>query len=168
MLVVGFVLYERGFKIISMQTLFLTAVLILSFFPRLFFSLGFWLSVGGVYYIYLFLLYFKNLGKIYQFILLPVWVYLMMLPHSLFIFENFSLWHPLSIIWSILFSIFYPLSILLHIFGIGDLFDNLLIQLIHTPITPINFTISWQTEMFFIILSLLSMKMIKPTLFQHH
>jgi competence protein ComEC len=156
MFVVGFGLYERGFKIISMQTLFLTAVLILSFFPRLFFSLGFWLSVGGVYYIYLFLLYFKKLGKIYQFVLLPVWVYLMMLPHSLFIFKSFSLWHPLSIIWSILFSIFYPLSILFHILGIGDLLDNSLVWLINIPTTPVDITISWYVELLFILISILA------------
>ena len=154
MLVVGFVLYDRGFRIISMQTLFITAVLILSFFPRLFFSLGFWLSIGGVYYIYLFLLYFQNLNKIYQSVLLPIWVYIMMLPHSLFIFENFSLWHPFSIVWSILFSIFYPLSILLHIFGVGDLLDNPLIWLINIPITPYHINISWHVEILFILLSL--------------
>jgi len=169
MLIVGFVLYDRGFKIISMQTLFLTAVLILSFFPRLFFSLGFWLSIGGVYYIYLFLLYFKNIDKFWQFILLPIWVYIMMLPHSLFIFENFSIWHPLSIIWSILFTIFYPLSIFIHLIGMGDLFDGMLNWLINIPVTPIRFTISWHVEVLFIIVSILGMWIdkIKVTLFQH-
>jgi len=53
MLVVGFVLYDRGIKIISMQTLFVTVILLLSFFPKLLFSLGFWLSVSGVFYIFL-------------------------------------------------------------------------------------------------------------------
>jgi len=57
MLLVGFVLYDRGIKIISMQTLFITLILLLSLFPRLFFALGFWLSMAGVFYIFLFLLF---------------------------------------------------------------------------------------------------------------
>ena len=155
MLIIGFLLYDRGFKILSMQTLFLTTILILSFFPRLFFSLGFWLSIMGVYYIYLFLLYFKKLNKTYQFILIPIWVYIMMLPHSIFIFENFSLYHPLSILWSIVFSIFYPLSILLHLIGLGDILDNSLVWLLHLNTTPIKLYISWHVEILFILLSLI-------------
>ena len=123
MLVVGFFLYDRGYKIISMQTLLLTVLLILSFFPRLFFALGFWLSVAGVFYIFLFLLYFKHLSALKQFFFIPVWVYLMMLPYSLFIFENFSFYHPLSIVWTSLFTLFYPLSIFLHLFGFANGLD---------------------------------------------
>jgi competence protein ComEC len=130
MLIVGFVLYDRYIKIISMQTLFVTAVLLLVFFPRLFFSLGFWLSVSGVFYIFLFLIYFSNLSKIKQFILLPIWIYIMMLPFSVIIFGNFSIYHPLSIIWTTIFSIFYPLSILLHLIGFADIVDGLLKNLI--------------------------------------
>jgi len=161
MLVIGFVLYELGFKILSMQTLFLTAILILSFFPRLFFSLGFWLSIGGVYYIYLFLLYFKNMGKFWQFILLPIWVYLLMLPHSIFIFKNFSLYHPLSIIWSIGFTLFYPLSIFLHIIGEGNILDPYLNWLINLKPIPINLHISWHVEVVFILLSIGGIFLIK-------
>ncbi len=60
MLLVGFVLYDRGIKIISMQTLSLTIILILSFAPKLFFALGFWLSVSGVFYIFLFLIHLSD------------------------------------------------------------------------------------------------------------
>ena len=130
MLVVGFVLYDRGIKIVSMQTLFLSVLLILSFFPRLFFSLGFWLSSCGVFYIFLFLIHFKHLSKLWQFILLPIWVYILMLPFSLAIFENFSIYHPLSIIWTTLFTLFYPLSIFLHVINFGDFFDAPLLWLI--------------------------------------
>ncbi len=126
MLIIGFVLYDRGFKIISMQTLLLSVVLLLAFFPKLFFALGFWLSVSGVFYIFLFLIHFKHLSKVWQFILVPIWVYLLMLPYSLAIFESFSIYHPLSIIWTSLFSIFYPLSIVLHIIGLGSVFDSTL------------------------------------------
>ncbi len=130
MLIIGFILYDRGYKIISMLTLVLTIFLLLSFFPRLVFSLGFWLSVSGVFYIFLFLIHFKNLSKFWQFILVPIWVYIMMLPLSLVIFENFSIYHPLSIIWTSLFTLFYPLSILLHMIGFGNFFDSSLQSLI--------------------------------------
>ncbi len=57
---------------------------------------------------------------------ISVLVYLFMLPVSLYIFGNFSLYHPLSIILSILFTPFYPISILLHLVGHGDYFDTFL------------------------------------------
>jgi len=123
MLLIGFVLYDRGIVIISMQTLFVSVVLLLALFPKLFFALGFWLSVGGVFYIFLFLIHFKELSYWWQFFLLPVWIYLMMLPYSLGVFGNFSLHHPLSILWTSLFVIFYPLSLVLHILGVGSLLD---------------------------------------------
>lgn len=130
MLVVGYVLYDRGLKIISMQTLFLTLLLLLSFFPKLLFSLAFWLSASGVFYIFLFALHTKNMNKIALFFLLPIFVYLEMLPFSLTIFEIFSLVHPLSILWSELFTLFYPMSILLHIGGFGGVLDVWLLKLL--------------------------------------
>jgi len=163
MLVVGFVLYDRGFKIISMQTLLVSGILILSFFPRLFFSLGFWFSIGGVYYIYLFLMLFQNLKKIWIFILLPIWIYTMMLPHTLFIFNNFSAIHPASILLSIAFGVFYPLSIVLHIFGFGDLTDGIIKWILSIKTTPIQIHISWQIEILFILFSLLILYIKKPT-----
>ena len=126
MLIIGFILYDRGIKIVSMQTLLLTVILLLALFPKLLFSLGFWLSVSGVFYIFLFMIHFKHLSKIWQFIIIPFWVYILMLPYSLVIFSNFSIYHPLSIIWTSLFTIFYPLSILMHLVGFGNLFDGVL------------------------------------------
>jgi len=131
MLVIGFLLYDRGVEVFSIQTLFITIALLLALFPSLIFSIGFWLSVGGVFYIFLFIIYFKNLSKLWQFILLPFWVYLMMLPYSLVIFGNFSLYHPLSIIWTSLFTLFYPLSILLHLLNYGNLLDPLVQGFMH-------------------------------------
>ncbi len=130
MFVIGFVLYDRGIKILSMQTLFVTVVLLLSFFPRLFFSVGFWLSVSGVFSIFVFLLLFQNRSKLFQFFALPVWVYVTMLPLSVGLFGNFNPLHPLSIVWTILFSFFYPLSLLLHFIGFGGSLDFILEWLI--------------------------------------
>jgi len=140
MFLIGFILYDRGVKIVSMQTLFVSVSLILSFHPALFFSVGFWLSVSGVFYIFLFLIYFKELHRYLQFIFLPIWIYLMMLPYSVVLFHNFSIYHPLSILWSVLFSIFYPLSFVLHILHLGDLLDPMLKSLLSLN-TNANITI---------------------------
>jgi len=134
MLLVGFFFYDRGMKVLSMQTLGVSVLLLLALFPRLFFSLGFWLSVGGVFYIFLFLTQFKDITKKWSYTLLPLWIYLMMLPYSLAIFANFSLYHPLSIVWTSLFVFFYPLSLFLHLIGVGSLLDFVLDFLLHLDI----------------------------------
>ena len=154
MLLVGFILYDRGFEIISMQTLFITVILLLALFPRLFFSLGFWLSVSGVYYIMLFLVHFKELSVWKQFVLIPIWVYLAMLPVSLYIFNNFSLWHPLSILFSVMFTLFYPLSLLLHFTGLGALLDPLLSWIVHTPLEAHKVSLPRWFIILYIMLSL--------------
>jgi len=164
MFVIGFILYDRAVEILSMQTLFLTILFILSLSPRLIFSIGFWLSVSGVFYIFLFLIYFKELTKRQQFFLLPLWIYFFMLPYSLLIFGNFSLYHPLSIILTMLFSIFYPLSAFLHIIGFGNLFDNLLAILLEVDTHSITLSLSKLYTLLLIPLSLLSI-FYKPALY---
>ncbi len=157
MLIVGFVLYDRGVEVLSMETLLLTILLILALFVRLFFSLGFWLSSSGVFYIFLFLIFFKRHSKLWQFLILPLWVYLMMLPYSLVIFANFSIYHPLSILWTSLFTLYYPLAILLHILGHGDLLDFLLRNLMQLGEESILIEISYYFLVVQILLSLLTL-----------
>lgn len=130
MLLIGYFLYDRGIEVVSMQTLFLTVVILIAFYPILLFSLGFWLSVAGVFYIFLFLRYFKSLKRWYIFFLLPPFVYLMMLPYSIYFFHIFSVYNPLSVVWTELFTIFYPISIIAHLLGFGAVFDNLLVKLL--------------------------------------
>jgi competence protein ComEC len=156
MLIIGFALYDRGIKIISMQTLLLTGILLLVIFPKLLFSLGFWLSISGVFYIFLFLIHFKHLGKIWQFIIIPFWVYILMLPFSLTIFSNFSIYHPLSIIWTSLFTIFYPLSIFLHLVGFGNLFDGVLENFIFLAQNQTSVELDVKWLVLHIVLSLVS------------
>jgi len=156
MLLVGFILYDRGVKIISMQTLFVSVILLLALFPKLIFALGFWLSVAGVFYIFLFLIHFKELSKWWQFFLLPIWIYIMMLPYSLGIFSNFSLYHPLSIIWTSIFVVFYPLSLLLHFLGFGDLLDFALRFLLELDVNAKSVELHYSWLFFEILLSVLS------------
>jgi len=156
MFIIGFVLYDRGIEIISTQTLLLTAIVLLAFIPRLLFSLGFWLSISGVFYIFLFLIHYKNLSKLWQFILLPFWVYILMLPFSLAIFSNFSIYHPLSVLWTSLFILFYPFSIFLHIIDYGDIFDKILLLFIDLGANGYNTSLSYKWLFIHIFLSLLS------------
>ena len=156
MLIIGFILYDRGIKIISMLTLLLTVVLLISFFPRLFLSIGFWLSVSGVFYIFLFLIHFKELSKVWQFVLIPFWVYLLMLPYSIIIFGNFSIYHPLSILWTSIFTLFYPLSICLHLINQGDLLDRTLQSLLRLNTGEIKISLDWMWLVAQIALSLIS------------
>lgn len=129
MLIIGYFLYDRGVKIISMQTLFVSVLLLIALFPKLLLSIAFWLSVGGVFYIFLYLLYFTHLQKWVTFVALPIFVFFMMFVSSLYIFEIFSPLQLISIILTFAFIIFYPIEIALHILEFGDLFDSYLIKL---------------------------------------
>ena len=83
--------------------------------------------------------------KTWQFFLLPIWIYILMLPYSLALFSNFSLYHPLSMIWTFLFTLFYPLSILFHLLGVGYWSDFALVWLIELDphATTLNLNIWW-------------------------
>ncbi len=142
MLIVGYVLHDRGVKIVSMQTLFVTLVILISLWPRLFFAMGFWLSVSGVYFIFLYLRYFSELPKQIAFFAVPTWVYLMMSPIALVLFGNYSLYHPLSIIWSILFTLFYPLALFLHLVGFGESMDGVLHFFLMSELDGKHFTLA--------------------------
>lgn len=156
MFVIAFILYDRGAEILSMQTLILTLSILLALFPRLLFEVGFWLSVTGVFYIFLFLIHFKKLNKYILTLLLSLWVYVMMLPYSLALFGNFSLYHPLSVVLSILFTLFYPLSIILHLIGFADIFDHSLLMLFSLHTDPIKLHFPLALLFSFILLSLWS------------
>ena len=158
MLIVGYFLYDRGLKVVSMQTLFLTVVLLIAFMPKLLFSIGFWLSVSGVFYIFLFLIHLGEMKKLSIFLLLPLFVYLAMLPFSLYIFGIFSLWHPVSIIWTTLFTLFYPLSIVMHFVGFGGVFDGSLLKLLSLGENPHTLHVSSLAFYLHVGLSLLAVR----------
>ncbi len=152
MLVIGYILYIRHIEIISFQTLLLTTVLLLSFFPTLLFSLSFWFSVSGVFYIFLFLRYFIFLKPWQIFILLNFWVFFMMLPVVHIVFGLFSLYQLTSPFLSILFIVFYPLELFLHIINHGDLLDGMILKLFAIKTTIIQM----KTPLWFLVLFVLS------------
>lgn len=129
MLFMGFIFFDRGVKLISFSSLSVTVLLLLSLFPALVFSLGFWLSVLGVSMIFLILEHFSHLKKWQLFFLLQWLVFILMMPWIVFIFTKFSLGQLLSPLISIVFIAFYPLSILLMSLGWADSLDSILVWL---------------------------------------
>ena len=153
MLIVGYILHDRGLKIVSIQTLLFTAIVLLALWPKLLFSLGFWLSIGGVYFIFLYFHYFTKVSAKISFIGIAVWVYLLMTPVSLVLFGNYSLYHPLSILWSLLFTVFYPLSLLLHALGFGALLDGVLVFGLSTDLQGSKMIVEKGWLLFYLLLS---------------
>ena len=152
-------------KLLSFSTLIICILFIIALFPKLLFSLSFWFSICGVFYIFLFLSYFKHINKILLFVFLNVWLYLAINPISHYFFELTSIVQISSPIFTMLFSLFYPIELFLHIFNIGYLFDSYIDILLNYNIS-IAFV---KTNIYFLILyivfSLLSIKSKKYFIF---
>ena len=129
MMAFAFFLFHRNIRILSFEVLAVAVLFILAIKPTLLFSIGFWFSVSGIFYIYLFLHYFKESNRWFIFVMINVWVYFAMIPVVHFIFPDFTFWQLLSPLLSIGFGIFYPLEMLLHLVGFGGLLDGLLEKL---------------------------------------
>ena len=156
MFIFGLFLLRNNIKLLSFETLFIVVVCILALFPKLLFSLSLWFSVAGVFYIFLFLHYFKDLDKYIQLILFNFWIYLAMNPIVHYFFTTTTLEQLLSPIFTLLFTIFYPFVALLHILQIGNLLDNLLLSLINYDLTPIDIETPFLFFLFYIVISVLS------------
>jgi len=141
MFILGIIFLRSNIKLFSFSTLLLVVLIIIALFPKLIFSLSLWFSTIGVFYIFLFLQYYKNLNKIILFFLFNIWIYLAMNPIVHFFFPIISLEQLYSPIFTIVFSLFYPVELFLHIINCGDLFDKYIeILLTYEVITKEIFT----------------------------
>lgn len=129
MIAVGYWLYDRGIKVVSLQTLLITLGVLLAFFPKLFFSLGFWFSSFGVLSIFIFIRYYEHWKPWQIFLALHIWCYVVLLPISLSIFGTFGWWHMGSIPLALIFNLYYPAVLVLHLTPWGDFFDPYLIKM---------------------------------------
>lgn len=144
MFIFALFLLRHNIKIISFETLFIITIFLIAVFPKLLFSLSFWFSISGVFYIFLFLHYFKNLNRYIQILLFNFWIYLAMNPITHYFFATTSQEQLFSPILTLLFTIFYPISVLFHILGIGDILDSILLYLVNYEISSIEvFTPFW-------------------------
>lgn len=146
-----FVLYS-GISLLSYKLLFTCIIFILALFPKIFFSVGFWLSCAGVFYIYLYLQYFKSINKIYSLFLLNIIVFLNMLIIAHYFFYIFSPWQIISPLLTIAFVVFYPLMLFLHIIDFGFILDSPLLLLINYDF----FNVELQTPLWLLCVFLIS------------
>lgn len=158
MSIFAYVLYDRGIKIFSFSSLFIVVGFLIALWPKLLFSLGFWFSVSGVFYIFLFLHHMKALKAWQSFILMHIWVYLAMLPIVHYFFGSFSLMQLLSPLLTMLFILFYPLSLFLHLLGIGHSLDWVLEELLGLSIIVSEEFVPLWFFLFIILISLLAIK----------
>jgi competence protein ComEC len=153
MFIFGIFLLRNNIKLLSFETLFIIICIIIALFPKLLFSLSLWFSVSGIFYIFLFIKYFKDINKYIQFIIFNFWIYFAINPIIHYFFDTTAIEQLYSPIATILFTIFYPLTAFLHIINAGWLFDTLLLKLLYLNIEVQNiFTPLW----FFILYLLVS------------
>lgn len=129
----GFLACFFGVRLLSFKLLILACCIAIALLPKLLFSVGFLLSVCGVWYIFLFLkhtqAFFKTssfLMRSFQVISLSVLVFLNMLIVAHAFFPMFSPYQLFSIPLGLIFIVFFPLSLLLHAVGLRSLLDHLL------------------------------------------
>ncbi|RVZ25778.1 ComEC family DNA internalization-related competence protein [Helicobacter pylori] len=129
----GFLACFFGVRLLSFKLLILACCIAIALLPKLLFSVGFLLSVCGVWYIFLFLkhtqIFFKTssfLMRSFQAIALSVLVFLNMLIVAHAFFPMFSPYQLFSIPLGLIFIVFFPLSLFLHAVGLGSLLDHLL------------------------------------------
>jgi competence protein ComEC len=135
MLVLGWGALLLGIELLSFRFLLVTGAMLLAFKPALIFSMGFWLSMTGVFFIFLLLKYFGHLSEwIVGGVILPVGVFWLMLPVGHALFPTVSPWQFLSPLLSLLFIPFYPLAMLLHLLGLGGVLDGTLSWLFALPL----------------------------------
>ncbi|GAA8244592.1 ComEC/Rec2 family competence protein [Helicobacter pylori] len=129
----GFLACFFGVRLLSFKLLILACCIAIALLPKLLFSVGFLLSVCGVWYIFLFLkhtqIFFKTssfLRRSFQVISLSALVFLNMLIVAHAFFPMFSPYQLFSIPLGLIFIVFFPLSLFLHAVGLGSLLDNIL------------------------------------------
>lgn len=135
----GFLFLIKNLKILSFWTLFLTIILSVAIFPNLLFSIGFYFSCLGVFYIYLYMHHFKfGSGKkavVLNIIVFNIYVYFAMNIPVYHFFETLAFTQIAVIPIGYIFTIFYPLSAFLHLIGQGGLMDEMLLNFLNYEVT---------------------------------
>ncbi|RRS32710.1 MAG: transporter [Epsilonproteobacteria bacterium (ex Lamellibrachia satsuma)] len=125
MVFAGWAVLLLGIELLSFTFLTTIVLILTALFPSLLVSLGFWLSVTGVFYIFLLLQYTKVFNKwLITLVFIPFGIFILMLPIIHTVFGTTSISQLLSPLLSLLFIPFYPLVMLLHLVGSGDVFDT--------------------------------------------
>ncbi len=141
----GFLACFFGVRLLSFKLLILACCIAIALLPKLLFSVGFLLSVCGVWYIFLFLkhtqAFFKTssfLMRSFQVISLSALIFLNMLIIAHAFFPMFSPYQLFSIPLGLIFIVFFPLSLFLHAVGLGSLLDPILNMPLAIPTISIS------------------------------
>ena len=156
MLVLTIYFLRSNIKIVSYTNLFFTFLIVIALFPKFLFSLGFWFSIIAVFYIFLFIQYFKNLNKYFQIIFFNVWMFLVFNPIVHFYFPQTTYEQFLSIVINILFAIFYIFEIVAHIFGFAIYFDGFIKDFLSYEMNVFNVKTPFYFLLIFMIFSFAS------------
>lgn len=156
MLVFGVFLLRYNIKILSFKMLFFLTFFIISFFPKFLFSLGFWFSILAVFYIFLYVRYFKNFNKYIQLVFFNFWIFFAMNPIIHYFFEITSIKQLVSPFISIVFIVFYPFELISHIFNIGGLLDDYLLYFINSSIDIYKVLTPFWFFCFYLLISFVS------------
>ncbi|CUU40167.1 MULTISPECIES: ComEC/Rec2 family competence protein [Helicobacter] len=143
MAVCGFLVVYSGIKLFSFRLLVVVVCVCVAFFPRLIFSIGFGLSVSGVFFIYLFVKYVRLDSKVLYVLLFNTLIFFDMLPLTHWFFPYFTSLSLLSIPISLLFVVFFPAMLIAHIVGVGALCDEFLQWAMNLQINSIEFYTPW-------------------------
>jgi len=156
MFILGIYFLRVNIKVLSFGTLSLVTMIIIALFPKLLFSLSLWFSVAGVFYIFLFIQYFKDMNKIVAFFLFNVWIFLAINPIIHMFFGTTSLQQLYSPIFTISFTLFYPIELFLHIIGQGDILDKFITIWLNLDISSKNIITPTWVFISYLIISLFS------------
>jgi competence protein ComEC len=156
MLVLTIYFLRSNIKIVSYANLFFTFLIVVALFPKFLFSLGFWFSIIAVFYIFLFVQYFKNLNKYFQIIFFDFWMFLVFNPIVHYYFPQTTYEQFLSIIINILFAIFYIFEIVAHIFGFTIYFDGFIKDFLSYEMNVFNVKTPFYFLLIFMIFSFAS------------
>ncbi|WP_373029810.1 ComEC/Rec2 family competence protein, partial [Sulfurovum sp.] len=176
MVLVGWIVLLLGMELLSFTFLTTIILILVALFPSLLVSLSFWLSVAGVFYIFLLLQYSRGVKVwIVSLIFIPLGIFVLMLPVVHSIFAVTSVYQLLSPMLSLLFVPFYPLVMGLHLFGFGSLFDTVLSALFELPQNSVEALLPiwsmmgyiglsigaiWSKKLFWLVLGLASLYMV--------
>jgi competence protein ComEC len=156
MMLIAYIFYRNHIKILNYENLFLVIFIIAILLPSMIFSLSFWFSILGVFFILLYLQYVKNKNIIYNTIAIHFFLFLSMLPLSHIIFNNPSPTHIVSLFLNFIFLFFYPLEILFHIFSYAFLLDPILEYCINIPIVHTLWHLPFYSLYIYLFLALIS------------
>lgn len=158
MFLFAFILLRCNIMILSFKSLLFTVLLILSLYPKYIFSLSLLFSLTGVFFIFLYIQYFKNMNKILSFLLFNIWIFASLNPIIHYFFPISSIYQLYSPIISLLFILFYPLVLFFHFISFGFLFDNILLNILSVNIDIYQYQTNIYFMYVYIFIAFLSIK----------